>query len=114
MENLHPIGCFKLRGACNAICRLSPEDLRKGIYTASAGNFAQALSWSARQYGIQCDVIVPDHAPQAKLRPTLELGGHVTKVPFDTWWRVIMEHRYDGMTGTFIHPVADPAVIAGD
>lgn len=38
----------------------------------------------------------------------------MTKVPFDTWWRVIMEHRYDGMTGTFIHPVSDPAVIAGD
>ncbi|KAK7111171.1 L-threonine ammonia-lyase-like isoform X1 [Littorina saxatilis] len=114
LENLHPIGCFKLRGACNAIRLLSPEQLHKGIYTASAGNFAQALSWSARMYDVRCDVIVPDHAPQAKLRPTLELGGHVTKVPFDTWWRVITEHKYEGMAGTFIHPVSDPAVIAGN
>nr|KAG5714674.1 hypothetical protein BaRGS_000162 [Batillaria attramentaria] len=93
---------------------MSPEDLQRGVYTASAGNFAKALSWMAREHGISCDVIVPDHAPEAKLKPTMELGGRITKVPFDTWWRVIMEHKFDGMEGTFIHPVSEPAVIAGN
>ncbi|KAL8564998.1 hypothetical protein ACOMHN_003374 [Nucella lapillus] len=114
LENLLPLGCFKLRGACNAVGLLSSAELENGVYTASAGNFAQALSWSARQYGIPCSVIVPDTAPQTKLKSTVELGGCITKVPFETWWQVIKEHRYEGMAGTFIHPVADPAVIAGN
>ncbi|XP_076459855.1 L-threonine ammonia-lyase-like [Babylonia areolata] len=114
LENLHPIGSFKLRGASNAVGLLSSLELQKGVYTASAGNFAQGLAWSARQYGVACNVIAPDTAPQAKLQPTLELGACITKVPYDKWWQVIKEHKYEGMCGTFIHPVADAAVIAGN
>src|ERR1700758_3204104 len=67
LENLQPIGSFKIRGAANAVRQLSPEQLAKGVYTASAGNMAQGLAWAARAAGVSCSVVVPDSAPRAKL-----------------------------------------------
>ncbi len=114
LENLQPIGSFKLRGAGNAM-RLAPKDaLARGVYTASAGNMAQGVAWNARRLGVECTVVVPDHAPQAKLQAIERLGGHVVKVPFDEWWQVIVEHRYPGIEGWFVHPVSDRNVIAGN
>jgi threonine dehydratase len=114
LECLQPIGSFKLRGATNALRLADPRALEAGVYTASAGNMAQGLAWGARGLGIPCTAIVPDNAPQTKLLAIERLGARVVKVPFATWWRVIEEHRYEGMEGLFIHPVADPAVIAGN
>jgi threonine dehydratase len=114
LENLQPIGSFKLRGAGNAIALASKEDLAKGVYTASAGNMAQGVAWNARRLGIPCTVIVPDHAPETKLVAITRLGATIIKVPFDDWWQVIVDHRYEGQEGLFIHPVSDPAVMAGN
>ena len=50
LENLQPIGSFKIRGAANAIARLSPERLQRGVVTASAGNMAQGVAWCARAW----------------------------------------------------------------
>jgi threonine dehydratase len=113
LENLQPIGSFKLRGAGNAMLAANPARLADGVYTASAGNMAQGVAWTARYLGIPCSVIVPDQAPATKLEAIERLGGRVVKVPYDRWWRVIMEHEYPGIRGLFVHPVADPAVIAG-
>src|SRR6266567_910669 len=52
LENLQPIGSFKLRGAANAIALAAPEQLTDGVYTASAGNMAQGVAWTARRLGI--------------------------------------------------------------
>jgi threonine dehydratase len=114
LENLQPIGSFKLRGAANALALADPEALSLGCYTASAGNMAQGVAWSARERGIGCDVIVPEHAPRTKLDAIERLGARVIREPFDAWWRVLEEHAYPGLRGTFVHPVADPAVIAGN
>ena len=114
LENLQPIGSFKLRGAGNAMAIAGPEDLAGGVYTASAGNMAQGVAWNARRMGIECAVVVPDHAPETKLAAIERLGGKIIKVPFDDWWEVIVTHRFDGLEGIFIHPVCDPAVIAGN
>lgn len=114
LENLQPIGSFKLRGAGNAMALAAPEELRQGVYTASAGNMAQGVAWNARRLNIPCRVIVPDHAPQTKLDAIERLRGEVLKVPFDDWWRILIEHRYPGMEGIFIHPVSAPEVIAGN
>jgi len=114
LENLQPIGSFKLRGAVNAMSLADPERLRAGVYTASAGNMAQGVAWVARSMGIRCTAIVPDHAPQMKLDAIERLGATTVKVPFEAWWRVIEEHGDPGRDGLFIHPVADPAVIAGN
>src|SRR5437016_12302586 len=70
LENLQPTGSFKVRGASNAIALAGPEAKKRGVYTCSAGNMAQALAWQARQNRIPCTVIVPDHAPETKLEAT--------------------------------------------
>jgi threonine dehydratase len=114
LENLQPIGSFKLRGAGNAMALADPIQLAAGVYTASAGNMAQGVAWNARRLGIRCRVIVPDHAPRTKLAAIERLGGEVVPVPFDEWWQVIVEHRHPGEKGFFIHPVSEPAVIAGN
>lgn len=114
LENLQPIGSFKLRGAGNAMARLTDEELAGGVYTASAGNMAQGVAWVARARGVPCSVVVPDHAPRAKLDAIERLGARAIKVPFATWWQIIVEHRFDGLDGAFIHPVCSPDVIAGN
>jgi threonine dehydratase len=114
LENLQPIGSFKLRGAGNAISLASREQLAKGVYTASAGNMAQGVAWHARRLGIPCTVVVPDHAPQTKLAAITRLGAKYIKAPFEEWWQVIVTHRYPGLEGLFVHPVSDPAVMAGN
>ena len=114
LENLQPIGSFKLRGAGNAMALLPKETLAKGVYTASAGNMAQGVAWNARRLGVPCTVVVPDHAPQTKIAAVERLGASIVRLPFDAWWNVIVEHHHPGIEGVFIHPVSDPAVIAGN
>src|SRR5690348_9489919 len=67
LENLQPIRSFKIRGAANAMSPLSPDELQRGVWTASAGNMAQGVAWYARKLGVACTVVVPDTAPAAKL-----------------------------------------------
>ena len=114
LENLQPIGSFKIRGAANAITAAGPDALRNGVYTASAGNMAQGVGWMARELGVPFSVVVPDHAPATKLAAIERLGGSIVKVPFDQWWQVVTTHEFDGLDGFFVHPVSDPAVIAGN
>ncbi len=114
LENLQPIGSFKLRGAANAMRLAGPERLADGVYTASAGNMAQGVAWSARRIGVQATVVVPEHAPQTKIDAIERLGGKVLKVPFERWWQILIDHEYPGQDGLFIHPVADSAVMAGN
>jgi threonine dehydratase len=114
LENLQPIGSFKIRGAANAITAVEPEALRNGVYTASAGNMAQGVGWMARKLGVPFSVVVPDHAPATKLAAIERLGGSIVKVPFAEWWQVVTTHEFDGLDGFFVHPVSDPAVIAGN
>ncbi|HEU0252370.1 MAG TPA: threonine/serine dehydratase [Pyrinomonadaceae bacterium] len=114
LENLQPIGSFKIRGAANAIARLSPEKLKHGVVTASAGNMAQGVAWCARKLGVSCTVIAPATAPDAKVNAIERLGGRVIKVTFDEWWRAFAERSFPGVDGTFIHAFDDPQVMAGN
>ncbi|HET9622597.1 MAG TPA: pyridoxal-phosphate dependent enzyme [Kofleriaceae bacterium] len=115
LENLQPIGSFKLRGATNAMAQASDAQLARGVFTASAGNMAQGVAWGARVRGISCGVIVPDTAPEAKLAAIARLGGEIHKVPFAEWWDVMLSRAHPRFAGRlFIHPVADRAVIAGN
>ncbi len=114
LENLQPIGAFKIRGAGNAMALAGAEALAEGVWTASAGNMAQGVAWNANRLGIPCSVVVPDHAPSAKLDALERLGATIVKVPFDDWWQIIVTHRHPGQTGVFVHPVSDRAVMAGN
>jgi threonine dehydratase len=114
LENLQPIGSFKIRGAANAIRQARPEELRDGVVTASAGNMAQGVAWAAREAGVPATIVVPDYAPATKLAAIERLGGRVIKVPFEEWWQAIEEARFDGAEGLFVHPVYDSRVMAGN
>lgn len=114
LENLQPIGSFKIRGASNAIARLTPEKLERGVVTASAGNMAQGVAWCARKLGIPCTVIAPATAPETKISAIERLGGRVIKVSFDEWWRAFEERAYPGVDGAFIHAFDDRDVMAGN
>ena len=114
LENLQPIGSFKLRGAGNAMLRMGEGALAGGVSTASAGNMAQGVAWCAREMGIPCRVIVPDNAPEAKTTAVESLGAELVRVPFDDWWKVLETHDTRGVPGKFIHPVENNDVMAGN
>jgi threonine dehydratase len=114
LENLQPIGSFKLRGALSAIRAASPAELAGGVVTASAGNMAQGVAWAARELGIRARIIAPESAPQTKLDAVERLGGEVIRVTHEVWWQTMVERRYEGVDGLFVHPVEDEAVMAGN
>lgn len=114
LENLQPIGSFKIRGAANAMGHITPEILSRGVLTASAGNMAQGVAWCARELGIPCTVIAPETAPVTKITAIERLGGRVIKVPFAEWWRTFEERSFPGVDATFIHAFDDLNVMAGN
>lgn len=108
-ENLQPLGSFKIRSGASAVATLAAPG---SIVTASAGNFAQGLTLAARRRGLPVTVHAPDSAAGVKLEAVRALGATVVTHPFDRWWQ-ILETR-EGGDGTFVHPVAEPAVILGN
>lgn len=115
LENLQPTGSFKVRGASNAISLAGPDAKSKGVYTCSAGNMAQALAWQSRQRGIQCTVIVPNEAPETKLKAIERFGAKIVQVSFDDVWKIVSTHQYAPLAqSVFIHPFADERMIAGN
>jgi threonine dehydratase len=114
LENLQPIGSFKLRGASNALRSVDPSLLAHGVWTASAGNMGQGIAWVARRLGIPCAVVIPDSAPAVKREAMERLGAVIHAVPFATWIEVFRTGVYDGVDGHFVHPFSDPRVMAGN
>jgi threonine dehydratase len=114
LENLQPIGSFKIRGAASAIAEIPAERLAKGLLTASAGNMAQGVAFCARRLNIPATAITPESAPETKLQAIKRLGGRVIKVSYDQWWRCFQERSFPGVDGTFIHAFDDPNVMAGN
>ena len=114
LENLQPIGSFKIRGAANAMGHMTPEMLSRGVLTASAGNMAQGVAWRAHELGIPCTVVAPETAPDTKVRAIERLGGRVIKVSFEEWWRAFEERAFPGVEAAFIHAFDDLNVMAGN
>ena len=114
LETLQPIGSFKIRGAQNAIARLSPAQLAGGVWTVSAGNAAQGVALAARMAGASCSVMVMDTAPETKLRAIERLGATIVKASYDECWRTVEEHGSDRMRGRFVHPFDDDDFISGN
>ena len=114
LENLQPIGSFKLRGAANALSLAKPEQLERGVWTASAGNMAQGVAWWAREHGVHCTVVLPDTAPETKIAAIRRLGADMIPVPFDEWHETFRTHEHEGLDGLFVHAFSDDAVMAGN
>jgi threonine dehydratase len=114
LENLQPLGSFKIRPAINVLKTMDFGQLRCGVLTASAGNFGQGLAFAAREIGVAATVVVPEGSAATKAKSLAELGAKVIRLPFEQWWTVLTTRRYAGEDGVFIHPVAESAVIAGN
>lgn len=114
LENLQPIGSFKIRGAANVMARTPRERLERGLLTASAGNMAQGVAFCARRAGVPATIIAPDTAPRAKIDAVERMGGRAILVPFADWWRTFETRSYPGVDATFIHAFDDLDVMAGN
>jgi threonine dehydratase len=114
LESLQPTGSFKVRGGGNALGAADAALVARGVGTASAGNMARAVAWLAHRRGVPCTVVAPDDAPASKLGPVAALGARIVRVPFDDWWQALIDRGHPELEGFFVHPVSDPAVIAGN
>src|SRR5882762_2311399 len=89
LENLQPINAYKLRGAANAVARLSDADRKRGVWTISAGNAGQGVAYAARAAGLPCTVVVVETAPRSKLERMKALGAKLISVPYDIAWKAL-------------------------
>jgi threonine dehydratase len=114
LENLQPIGSFKVRPIANAVLSRNRTELNAGIYTTSSGNSALGVAWMARRLGISATAVVPANAPQAKLEKLRRLGARIEVRANDVWWRAIESGTLVDQEGVYIDAVRDPASLAGD
>ena len=113
LENLQPTNAYKIRGAANAVAKLSDEDKAKGVWTISAGNAGQGVAYAARAAGIPCSVVAIETAPQTKLDRMRALGATIVPVSYAEAWKAAEAHAFPGLVGTFIHPFDNQDFIAG-
>jgi len=113
LENLQPTNAYKIRGATNAVARLSDEDRARGVWTISAGNAGQGVAYAARKFGIPCTVVAIETAPQTKLDRMRALGATIVPVSYDRAWVAAETHEFEGLDGTFVHPFDNHDFIAG-
>jgi len=114
-ENFQKMGAFKMRGATNAILKLTEEQRSKGVVTHSSGNFAQALSLAAKSLGVKAYIVMPENAPQVKKNAVLQYNGSITECESTTKARQETANRIqDSIGATFIHPSNDMDVIIGN
>jgi threonine dehydratase len=114
LETLQPIGSFKIRGAYNAVRRLSAAELADGVWTVSAGNAAQGVALAARKVGARSSVMVMDTAPQTKLRAIERFGATIVRATYEECWRTVEAHGSSRMRGHFVHPFDDDHFISGN
>ncbi len=113
-ENLQRTGAFKLRGAFNKIATLVESGKRGGVVAASAGNHAQGVAFSAKHFGIEATIVMPESTPLTKVQGVKEFGAKVILYGsnYDEAYAYAVtfgeEHNY-----TFVHPFTDDEVMAG-
>ena len=113
-EDQQPVHSFKLRGAYNKMAHLSPEQLKKGVICASAGNHAQGVALSASRLGTRAVIVMPTTTPQVKIDAVKGFGGEVVLFGdsySDAYNHAVQLEKKQGLT--FVHPFDDPDVIAG-
>ena len=114
LENLQPIGAFKLRGAHNKVASLSDEERSRGVISYSSGNHAQGVAYAARALGVRAIIVMPGNAPKNKLEATAALGAEIVIVGPGSEERrlraeeLAAEHGY-----AIVPPYNDEKIIAG-
>jgi threonine dehydratase len=113
-EDQQSVFSFKLRGAYNKLAHLTPEQLKKGVICASAGNHAQGVALGAHKLGTRAVIVMPTTTPQLKIDAVKALGGEVVLQGdsySDAYNHSLTLQKKQGLT--FVHPFDDPDVIAG-
>jgi threonine dehydratase len=114
LENLQPIGAFKLRGAYNKIASLSGEERRRGVISYSSGNHAQGVAYAARALGVKAIIVMPGNAPKNKLDATAALGAEIVIVgPGSEERRMRAEQLAAEHSYAIVPPYNDEKIIAG-
>ncbi len=116
-EDMQPVFSFKLRGAYNKMAQLSPEQVKRGVITASAGNHAQGVALSANKIGCKAIIVMPTTTPQVKIDAVRHFGQRAVEIVLhgdsynDAYGRALELEKEKQLT--FVHPFDDPDVIAG-
>ena len=116
-EDMQSVFSFKLRGAYNKMANLTPEQLKRGVICASAGNHAQGVALSASRLGCRALVVMPTTTPQVKVDAVKARGGASVEVVLhgdsytDAYNHALLLEKEQRLT--FVHPFDDPDVIAG-
>ena len=113
LECLQPAGSFKVRGFFSAALATPRDTLAKGLLTVSAGNAALACAYVAHTLDVPCRVVMYDTAPAPKLDGVKRWRAIPVLMPRDEMLRWLADERWRGEPETFIHPFAEPEVIAG-
>jgi threonine dehydratase len=114
LENLQPIGAFKLRGAYNKVASLTDDERHRGVISYSSGNHAQGVAYAARALGVKAIIVMPGNAPPNKLKATAALGAEIVTVGAGSEERrlraeeLAAEHGY-----VIVPPYNDEKIIAG-
>ena len=114
LENLQPIGAFKLRGAYNKVASLSNDERSRGVISYSSGNHAQGVAYAARALGVRAIIVMPGNAPKNKVAATAALGAEIVTVGPGSEERrmraeeLAAEHGY-----VIVPPYNDEKIIAG-
>ncbi len=113
-EDLQPVFSFKIRGAYNKLAQLPPEELARGVVTASAGNHAQGLALAAREMGIKATIVMPKTTPEIKVEGVRSRGGKVV-LHGDSFPEALAYSLklVDEKGLVYVHPYDDPHTIAG-
>lgn len=114
LENMQPIGSFKIRGATYRISQLSAAEKKRGVIAASAGNHAQGVAWGSKQLGVKALIVMPKSAPLVKIKNTESLGAEIV-LEGDNYDEAFQAaQKIAKKTGrVYIHAFDDPQVIAG-
>jgi threonine dehydratase len=108
------MGAFKMRGAANAILRLSDEQKSNGVVTHSSGNHAQAISLAAKKIGIKAYIVMPSNAPEIKKEAVKGYGGELIECESNLEAReAAAKDVVHSKSATFIHPSNNLDVIIG-
>ena len=114
LENLQPIGAFKIRGAYNKVASLSPEQRERGVITYSSGNHGQGVAYAARALGIKSVIVMPRAAPAVKRDAVAAMGAEIVLVGPSSLER---QHRAEELAQKhdyfIVPPFNDEQIIAG-
>jgi threonine dehydratase len=114
LENMQKSGSFKIRGACNKVANLTPDEKSRGVIAPSAGNHAQGVAASAKAFGINATIVMPKTTPISKIKATRDYGARVVlagDIYDEAYLKAKEIEKEENLV--FVHPFDDELVMAG-